>query len=372
MTPLTRYVLFVAALMVVVGVAVNPDRFRVSALNGDAVVSRKPARDIPSMASAPSHVWRGVLGASAIDDGPQGDLTATGGDGRITLWQLPDEKPVREIDAGAGFQVTLVRFVPGAAAVAGSGLVADGTGSIRLFDSATGSEIRRVDQQEPVVFMDFDLSGRYIVFTTLTTIKVWDLVEDRAVSVVSKTSQDAVGVFFLDDRYVLQSAPVSLYDWKNRKNAAGLNDIGVVDVKKVNRDLYAWLASNGLHTLRSPYGTREFVPFDTQGIAAFDLSPDGRWGVFLKRNKTMVLVECATGLTVQTVSFASQPEGVSISRDGANAFVVYGEGTVEVFGVGNENVFRKVRFQASRLFEKLWAGIEDVAKRRPWVSATPG
>lgn len=370
MNPLAKYLLFVAVLMAGVGLAANPDLFYAAALSANVQVGRNPAGAIPSIASAPSQVLAGVRSTGAIDYRASGALTATGEEGRITLRQLPDEIPVMQIAAGDGFQVLRVRFVPGTGAIAGCGQTADGAGSIRIFDLATGKQTRRIDQPEPVVFMDFDRSGRYLVFTALTTVKVWDMSENQAVSVVPRNSADAVGMFFLHDRYVLQSAPVSLYDWKNKRKAAGLDDLGAADVKKINSDLYAWLASNGLHTLRSPYGKREFVPFDTQQIHAFDLAPDGRWGLFLKSNKTMELIDSATGLTVQTVVLKLQPDVVSISHDGATAFVLYSAGNVEVFNVGNENVFRHARFYAARFLTTLWHDLGDVAQRRPWISKT--
>ena len=369
MTPLTRYGLFLVLLLVVVGAALNPERVYLSALTGEAGAGRHAAKDVPPIALAPAHVLSGVLGANAIDESADGDLTATGGEGRLTLRRLPDETPVTEIATGDGVQIVQVKFVPGSGMVAGSGQMADGRGTVRMFDVATGKQTRRIDQEEPVVFMDFDRTGRYVVLTALSTIKVWDLVDNQAVSVVNKENPDATGVFFLDDKYVLQSAPVSLYEWKARKRAGGLDDIGAIEVKKINGDLYAWLGTSGLHTLRSPYGRREFIPFDARGITAFDLAPDGRWGLFLTSSKAMMLVDCATGRTVQTVSFKDQPAGVSVSRDGASAFVQYAAGNVEVFEVGNENVFRKVRFHTSRLFATLWNQVGELAKRRPWASA---
>jgi hypothetical protein len=366
MNPLARYFLFVVLLLAVVGVAVNPDVFHLSALAGDAKVAKRVTGAIPSVAMARTQSMAGVRSTGAIDYRSSGTLTAVGEEGQITIRQLPDEKPVQQIDVGEGFQVLRVRFVPGTGGIAACGQTPEGGGSIRIFDLATGKQTQRIDQPAPVVFMDFDRTGRYLVFTALDSVKVWDLTDNQAVSVVARSSDDATAVFFLDDKYVLQSSPVSLYDWKNRKKVGGLDDIGAADIKKVNGELYAWLASNGIHTLRAPYGKREFVPFDTQAVSAFDLAPDGRWGLFLTRNKTMAVVDCATGLTVQTVTFTRQPDGVTISDDGASAFVLYGAGAVDVFDVGNENVFRQARFYSARWAAKLWADLGDLASRVPW------
>ena len=329
-------------------------------------MGKNPAGEIPSLALSPSHVLAGLRSTGAIDYSPGKNLTATGEEGRIKLWQLPDEQPVLEIDAGEGFQVLQVRFMPGKETIAGCGLTADGKGSIRIFNVATGKQTFQIENQEPVIYMDFDQSGRYLVFTGMSSIKVWDLVENQAVSIFPRNSAGARGVFFLEDRYVLQSDTLSLYDWKSKKKAAGLEDIGAADVKKINDNLYAWMSVNGLHTLRSPYGKREFIPFNTQGIYAFDLAPDGKWGLFLKENKTMSLIDCTTGLTVKTVGFKLRPDVVFIHPDGTSASILYGGGNIEIFDVGNENIFRNVKFYTTRFFTQLWRKMGTVTKNLPW------
>jgi len=365
MNAIAKYILFIVFLVAVVSVAANPDLPFAYPFSGHAgmMTSKKPAGAIPAIAHNPSHVLAGLRRAGAIDFSSGKNLTATGEEGRIKLWQLPDEKPVLEINAGPEFQVLQVRFVPGKEIIAGCGLTSDGKGSVRIFNVATGNQTFQIDNEEPVIYMDFDQSGRYLVFTGMSHIKVWDLAENRAVSIFPRNSAGARGVFFLEDRYVIQSDTLSLYDWKNRKQSAGLDNVGIVDLKKINNNLCAWMSGNGLHTLHSPYGKREFIPFNTQGIYAFDLAPDGEWGLFLREDKTMSLIDVATGLTVRTVSFKLQPDGVFIHHDGASASVLYGEGTIEIFDLGNENIFRNAKFYTTRFFTQMWSKIGDVAKK---------
>jgi len=367
MNEIAKYILFIVFLVAVVFVAANPDLPFAYPFSGYARISKKPAGEIPAIANNPSHVLAGLRHAGAIDFSDRKNLTATGEEGRIKLWQLPDEKPLLEIDAGPEFQVLEVRFIPGKETVAGCGLTSDGKGSVKIFNVATGKQTFQIDNEEPVITMDFDQSGRYLVFTGMTHIKVWDLVENQAVSIFPRNSAGARGVFFLEDRYVIQSDTLSLYDWKSRKQAAGLDNVGVVELKKINNNLCAWMSGNGLHTLRSPYGKREFIPFNTQGIYAFDLAPDGAWGLFLREDKTMSLIDAATGLTVRTVMFKLRPDGVFIHQDGASASVLYREGKIEVFDLGNENIFRNAKFYATRFFSQIWSKIEDVTKKTPMV-----
>jgi hypothetical protein len=362
MNAIAKYLLFVVFLVAVVSVAVNPDLPYAYPFSGYARASKKPASEIPAIAHTPSQALAGLRHAGAIDFSSGRNLIATGEEGRIKLWQLPDEKPVFEINAGPEFQVLQVRFLPGKENIAGCGFTSEGKGNVKIFNLVTGKQTSQIDNDEPVIYMDFDQSGRYLVFTAMKQIKVWDLVEHQAVSVFPRNSASARGVFFLEDRYVLQSDTLSLYDWKNNKQAAGLDNMGVVDLKKINNNLCAWISGDGLHILRSPYGKREFIPFNTQGIYAFDLAPDGKWGLFLRENNTMSQIDGATGLTVRTVRFKLRPDGVFIHHDGASASVLYREGTIEVFDVGNENIFRNAKFYTTRFFTQLWRKMGDVTK----------
>lgn len=365
MNALAKYLLFIVLLVAVVAVAANPDLPYAYPFSGYARISKKPAGEIPAIAHNPSYVLAGLRHAGAMDFSSDKNLTATGEEGCIKLWRLPDEKPVLEINAGPEFQVLQVRFIPGKETIAGCGLTPDNKGSVRLFNVATGKQTFQIDNEEPVITLDFDRSGRYLVFTGMSHIKVWDLAENKAVSSFPRNSAGARGVFFQEDRYVIQSDTLSLYDWKNKKQAAGLDNTGVVDLKKINNNLFAWMSVNGLHTLRSPYGKREFIPFSTQGIYAFDLSPDGKWGLFLREDKTMSLIDGTTGLTVRTVTFKLRPDGVFIHHDGASASVLYREGKIEVFDVGNENIFKNARFYTTRFFTQMWSKIGDVTKKVP-------
>jgi hypothetical protein len=77
----------------------------------------------------------------------------------------------------------------------------------------------------------------------------------------------------------------------------------------------------------------------------------------------MSLIDVATGLTVRTVRFKLPPDGVFIHHDGASASVLYGEGTIEIFDLGNENIFRNAKFYTTRFFTQMWSKIGDVAKK---------
>ena len=363
MKVIVKYLLFIGLLVAAVYMATNPDSPLAYPFSGSAKRGHNPAGTIPSLTLAPSQVLAGLRSTGAIDYHPGKNLTATGEEGSIKLWQLPEEKPVLEIKAGEGFQVLQVRFQPGKGTIAGCGLTAEGKGAVRLFDLASGKQVRQIENPEPVMAMDFDRSGRYLVFTGRSQIKVWDGVENQAVSIFAKDSAESRGFFFMEDRYVLQTDTLSLYDWKNRKKIVGQEVPGPVKAKKINNNLCAWVSREGLHTWHSPEGKKEFIPFNTQGIYTFDLAPDGQWGLFLRENKTMDVIDCTTGLTVKTLGLKLRPETVFIDGRGADAYLVYGSGNIDVYDVGNENIFRNAKFYSARFFAQLRNKAEGAAKR---------
>lgn len=364
---IAKYLLFLCLLVAGVYMATNPGSPLAYPFSGSAPKGRHPAGEVPSLTRSPSQVLAGLRSTGAIDYHTGKNLTATGEEGLIKLWRLPEEEPVLEIKAGEGFQVLQVRFQPGKEAVAGGGLTAEGKGVVRAFNLVSGKQIWQMENPEPVIKMDFDRSGRYLVLTGLSQIKVWDGLENQTVSVFARDSAESKGVFFMEDRYILQTDTLSLYDWKNRKKLAGPDTSGgltaPVKAKKINDNLCAWVSQEGLQTWHSPEGKKEFIPFDTQGIYAFDLAPDGKWGLFLKDNKTMAVIDCTTGLTVKTLGLKLRPETVFIGGSGADAYLVYGSGNIEVYDIGNENIFRNAKFYSARFFARLQEKAGGAAQR---------
>lgn len=362
MNGLFKYGVFVGMLVAVAYAAASPDLPFAYPFHGDRTRGKKPVVAIPSIALQPSQVLGGLHSTGAIDYSPEKGLTATGEEGWIKLWQLPDEKPVSVVNIGEGFQALQIRFLPGNGAIAACGPTADGKGGVRIFDVTSGKQVFQVESQEPVLSMDFDQSGRYLTFTGTSHIEVWDRVENQAVSIFPKDSRGSKGLFFMEDRYILQSDTLSLYDWKSRKKAAALMGMGPADVKKINGNLFAWISAQGFHILHSPYGKLEFIPFNTEGVYAFDLAPDGAWGLFLKENNTMSLIDCTTGLTTKTVGFKFRPDAVFIDQSGADAYISYASGNIEVFDVGNENIFRDIKFHGRRFLIQLRNKVGALAK----------
>lgn len=354
MKVIVKYLLFVCLLLAVVYMATHPDLPWAYPFSGSILGGHHPAKGIPSLSLSPSPMLAGLRSTGAIDYHTGKNLTATGEEERIRLWRYPGEQPVFEINAGEGFEVLQVRFQPGKGAIAACGLTAEGQGAVRVFDWVSGKLIWQIENQEPVITLDFDRSGRYLVLTGRSQIKVWDGVENRIVAVFPRDSAESRGVFFMEDRFVLQTDTLSLYDWKNRKKIVGPDTPGPVKAEKINHNLCAWISPLGLHTWHSPGGKREFLPFNTQGIYAFDLAPDGKWGLFLKENRTMAVIDGSSGLTVQTLGLKLRPDTVFIDGNGANAYVVYGSGNMEVYNLGNENMFRNAKFYAMNFFSRLW------------------
>ena len=132
MKALLKYALFVVILGIVAYAAANPNLPLADLLPGGGTKGKNPAGQIPSLSTQPAQVLGGRPNAGAIDFLPEKGLTATGEEGWIKLWQLPDEKPVSAINAGEGFQVLQVRFQLGKGTIAGGGVTAEGQGAVRI------------------------------------------------------------------------------------------------------------------------------------------------------------------------------------------------------------------------------------------------
>jgi len=89
MNAIVKYLLFIVFLVAVVYVAANPDLPYASPVSGNARISKKPAGEIPAIAHNPSQVLAGLRHAGAIDFSSGNNLTATGEEGRIKLWNYP-------------------------------------------------------------------------------------------------------------------------------------------------------------------------------------------------------------------------------------------------------------------------------------------
>ena len=161
-----------------------------------------------------------------------------------------------EIRAGEGFQVLQVRFLPGKGTIAGCGLTAEGKGAVRIFDLASGKQVFQIENPEPVIHMDFDRSGRYLILTGMSQIKVWDMVENQAVSIFPK---DSAGI----ERGFFHGGPLSSFSPTPFRYMTGRTEkrqpvwrpwapTGPVKAKKINDNLFAWVSREGLHTCEFP------------------------------------------------------------------------------------------------------------------------
>jgi hypothetical protein len=65
------------------------------------------------------------------------------------------------------------------------------------------------------------------------------------------------------------------------------------------------------------------------------------------------------------VGFKLRPDVVFINPDGTSASILYGGGNIEIFDVGNENIFRNVKFYTTRFFTQLWHKMGTVTKNLP-------
>jgi len=109
--------------------------------------------------------------------------------------ELPDEKPVLEINCRSRIPGFTGSLFTGERDHRRMRSDIGWQGKCPNINVATGKQTFQIDHEEPVIYMDFDLSARYLVFTGMSQINVWDLAENRAVSIVPRNSARARGVF---------------------------------------------------------------------------------------------------------------------------------------------------------------------------------
>ncbi|MCL4457369.1 MAG: hypothetical protein M1147_10095 [Nitrospirae bacterium] len=315
------------------------------------------AFQVPPVSDKPSFAVGGLY--NVVNYSGENNLIATGGEGIIRFWRMPDKKPVLEINTDEKFRVLHVRFLPGKDAIAAGGKAADGSGSIRVFSVVSGKQMLRLDDAEPVLFMDLHPGGKLLLTTGISNMKIWDMAEGRIISVIPKSTAASKGVFFMEGRYVLQSGSLTLYNWTGGKRAGILDSSGPAIFKKVHDTLYAWISGGGLSMIRTPHGRKEYIPLDTEGVYGFDVDPTGKWAFLLKEHQKMVVIDCMTGMALKTIKLDHRPVDVMISPDSTSAGVIYGSGKVDVFDIGNANTFRKMRIYAVRLFREILELIDN-------------
>jgi len=366
MKQIVKYLLFVCFLAAATFSAANFDIATLfGAKSSKSATEKKSFRDI-HISRKPTALLNGLSGQIAIDYCPTRTLTAAAAESLIMVWQLPDLNPLHEIEAGEGFQALSLRFIPGTTLLAAGGINIDNSGSIRFFDAATGEERLQIDEPEPIQFVDPDPGGKYLLATGETYIKVIDIKDGNTLVIEQKSNPASRGYYYGNGQYILQSDSLSLFDLKKRSMAEPVDStVPLLFKKGLDGKTFAWVSADGVSVVSSAQGVKKFFPLETKGITAFDVESHGIWGMFLRNAQNIAVIELATGKTFKTIKPASPVSDITLSPDGASAYILSTSGTVAIYDIGYQNKLKRVQFTLAKLFSSLKSKIGPATKPEP-------
>ncbi len=357
MSQIVKYLFFLVFLVAAIVVAANYDLTTLLGSRGSgaekSATGKSSFRGIP-ISKKPSSTLTGLTGEVVLDYNVPYNLTAAASDDIIMVWQLPETARLHEIDGGAGFHALSLRFVPASSILVAGGMKTDNSGSIGIFDAATGKQILQLDEPEPILCLDPHPAGKYLLVTGETYIKVIDIKEGNTVTILQKSNPTSRAYYYGKGQYVLQSDTLSLFDLKSRSMAGTLDPIMPLLFKKgLDGTTYAWLAADGLSLVTAAEPVKRFFPLATHGVTAFDIESRGEWGLFLLDNQKIAVIDLASGKVSKTIGLTSPAADVTISSDGSSAYVQYASGTIGVYDIGYRNKLKSAQHSLTRFFSNM-------------------
>ncbi len=382
MNAVLKYLTFIGVLAAASYAAATLDVSSVLPAGAKKEKSSGGAVPIPSLSRKPAHLLSGLQGQAVVDYSAAKNLTAAAAADTLKIWQLPNEKAQLDFDTGDDFQVLALKFIPAKGLLAAGGRTIEGSaGGVRLFDMTSGKLILQIDEPEPVMSLDLHPGGDYLLATARTYLKVIAVKDGAAVALLPKESPTSRGYFYGGGSTVLLSDSLALFDVNTQKKMGDLDTVPPLLVRKMgdldtvppllvrkigNSSRFVWLTPDGLASRGAPNAVREFVPLPTKGVVAFDVEPNGRWGLLLLEDRKLVTFDAASGKITRTVSLASSATDVSINPDAASAAVVLASGEIAVYDIGGRNAVNTVRFQMTNALhaagEKLSLLFERVTR----------
>jgi WD40 repeat protein len=370
MIAIARYIIFICILSAASYAAANYDLS--SLLKTKAKEAKGPGSHKTGMftqlADKPSVILSGLAAPAVLDYAPAKALTAAAAENMITVWRLPDPDPIMEINAGDGFDIMSIKFLPGSDLLAAGGKSAGDTGSVRLFNAVTGELIQEIDEPEPVSFLDPHTDGRHIIATGETYIKVLDLKDANTVIIVKKNTPDAKGYYYGSGQYLLQSDTLSLFDLKTRAVPGVLDNKSTPTVfrESIDGKTFAWLSDNGLTLADTATGKKQLYLMPTRNVTAFSVHPDAGWGMFLAEEQKVAVMDLTSGRQIKSISLTSPVSDIAFNPDGNSVYLLYASGDIEVYDIGYRNALKNIRFTLARKMQIL----KDKLAKAP--AAQPG
>ena len=366
MNPIVKYLIFIGILAVSSFAALNFDLDPVSWARTRKIVSSQQGFRVPHISKKPTSLLSDFSGPSVIDFNPPHNLTAAAAEGVVMVWQLPDTVPLHDLDSGEGFQALSLCFIPLTSLVAAGGKNSDNTGGVRFFDAATGEQRLWIDEPEPILALDPHPGGRYLLATGETYIKVLDMKDGNTLAVLQKNSPASRGYYYGNGQYLLQSDTLSLFDLNKRSITGALDSVKPLLFKKgLSGGTFAWLSEQGVTVITAASGKKAFYPLDTKGVTAFDIEPNGEWGLFLMDSQKIAVIYLPGNKVIKTIVLKSPASNVTINADCSNAYVQYVSGAIAVYDIGYHARMRNMQSHLVKLVDGIKSRLEKTAKPEP-------
>ena len=250
---------------------------------------------------------------------PDGRTLAAGsGDHAVTLWDVATGRQLRAL-TGQSFQVRSVAFAPDGRTLATGMenlsvkmLPGKGTATVKLWDTRTGRELRRLGSEYYDSSLAFAPDGRTLAWGTASIsgkVKLWDAGTGREVRTLTGHSSRVVSVMFGPDGRTLVSA-------------ASLDNDPVLWDVATGRELHALFGHSS-------------------SVHAVAFAPHGRIVASGSADRTVKLWDVATGQELRTLTGHSRPvRSVAFAPDGRTLASGSEDDTVRLWDVATGRELR--------------------------------
>jgi WD40 repeat protein len=310
----------------------------------------------------------------SIEFSPNGERLATfTGSNAVKIWDIKTLKEVWSTPGRNSLTVPLVSFSPD-----GKRIVAGEDYKARLFDAATGKELREIQMPDGVSAAKYSLDGKTLVIQAGNTIKITDPEtgsERRTIKVENDEKGYFVSIALSPDGKLLASSGSDnairvwevdtgreLQVFKGHENHSILPLVFSRDGKKVisgspDSTIRVWALSTGVNTER--------VSLHAAGIGGIAVSPDSKMIASLGKDGKVIVSNTSTGEMILSIDDRRPDYSYSIVFTPDNKRLVYinQRNTVKIVDLNSAQVIRSLDIKAvSSQMSYPWAISQDASK----------
>jgi hypothetical protein len=263
---------------------------------------------------------------AAVAFSPDGKLLAAGAYGRVTVWELPDARPVKVLTNVLG-AVNDVRFSPDGTLLAVAGGQPSAKGDLRLYRVADWKLLATLGGHDDVVSsVAFSPDGKRLASASFDkTVRLWDVSTHKPERTLTGHSDFVYAVAFGPDGTWLASASkdrtvriVEVATGTSRLTLSGMEqDVLAVAVSPDGRSVVSSGNEPGLHWWDAKTGKRVRVQAG-HGAAVHELcfGKDGTVVASAGADGTVRLWNGTSGAALRTLAVGSIVYAVALSPDG--------------------------------------------------------